>query len=155
MFSKFGNGFLSGLKAFFTKDKMLILCIFLVLMWALVRYSTDKVTIVDKMTTGDSNGGEAPINNAQPAPEAATSSSPAGYDIKDVANPADLLPADKNSEWAELNPNTPPVDFLADNTKLHGEISVNKNPCYDIRPCPEVAKVETGPWNQSTIDNTK
>jgi len=155
MFSKFGNGFLSGLKAFFTKDKMLILCIFLVLMWALVRYSTDKVTILDKMTTGDSNGGEAPTNNAQPAPEAATSSSPAGYDVKDVANPADLLPADKNSEWAELNPNTPPVDFLADNTKLHGEISVNKNPCYDIRPCPEVAKVETGPWNQSTIDNTK
>ena len=68
MFSKFGNGFLSGLNAFFTKEKMLILCIFLVLMWALVRYSTDKGTVVDKMTTGDAPESDAPVDDARPAP---------------------------------------------------------------------------------------
>ena len=72
-------------------------------------------------------------------------------------NPADLLPKDTNSQWAQLNPvgqgELANVNFL----KAGYQIGIDtvgqsmRNANLQIRSEPPNPQMSVGPWNQSTI----
>jgi hypothetical protein len=75
----------------------------------------------------------------------------------DNMNPAELLPRDNNSEWAQLNPvgqgNLNNINML----KAGYHIGIDtigqsmRNPNLQIRSEPPNPQISVGPWNQSTI----
>jgi len=73
--------------------------------------------------------------------------------------PSDLLPTDKNSEWAKLNPSgkgdLEDVNLLqaghhAGINTVAGQAMRNSN--LQLRSDPPVSKESVGPWNNSTIE---
>lgn len=156
---------LSGLTKFFTKERIIILAIFLILAWALYNYAGSKSMILDRMSDGSgSSDVTAPSDNS--ASTAITSSvkqeassTPNGYSQKSVADPSDLLPLpDANSEWGALNPNPMnqgeilSTQLIAPGARL-GEVSQTlRNPNLQLRSDPPIQKADIGPWNQSTIE---
>lgn len=77
---------------------------------------------------------------------------------KQISNPADLLPKDTNSEWAQLNPNG--VGDLQNISLLKAghHIGINtvgsnlRNANLQIRSEPVIPKANVGPWLNSTIE---
>lgn len=73
-------------------------------------------------------------------------------------NPADLLPKDTNSQWAQLNPagkgDLANINLL----KAGHHIGIDtigqtlRNPNLQIRSEPPNPIIDTGPWNRSTIE---
>jgi len=153
---------ISGFSKFFTKDRVIILVIFLVLAWALYSYSGSKTMIYDGMNDGSST--TPAVAKAPPAAPAATQAPPAsapnGYTQKEVANPSDLLPKDANSQWAALNPSSMNQgDILAPDLLQAGyHIGLDtigqslRNANLQLRSDPIIPKADIGPWNQSTIE---
>jgi hypothetical protein len=152
----------SGFSKFFTKERTLVLIIFLILAWALFSYSGSKYMVYDQM--GD--GSAAPVKVAAPtvtAPDASPSvisSAPSGYATQPVANPADLLPKDSNSKWAALNPTSMNSgDILMPDLLQAGyHIGLDtigqslRNANLQLRSDPVISRSDVGPWNQSTIE---
>lgn len=70
---------------------------------------------------------------------------------------SDLLPADKNSLWAEVTPTTGSLEGV-NLTEAGYHVGVNtvgqtlKNANYQIRSDPPVPKFNVGPFNNSTIE---
>ena len=52
MFSKLFSGILAGAKKFFTMERVFVLIVFIILMYALVMYSNGKLTVSDNMDDG-------------------------------------------------------------------------------------------------------
>ena len=162
---------ISGFSKFFTKERTLVLIIFLVLAWALFAYSGSKVNVYDTLADG-SNGSSEDVTDPTlhtpptPATEGITSNSSnsgsasPGYAPQSVANPSDLLPKDSNSQWSALNPNTMNGgDILMPDLLQAGyHIGLDtigqtlRNPNYQLRSDPVIQKADIGPWNQSTIE---
>lgn len=165
------SDFTSGLSKFFTKDRLLIIVGFIVLAVVLMYYTAGKVTVIDNMDT------KAPLDTAQDAVEkvvtAVTGSETKkeketeemsnkegfeGYSTQDVANPAQLLPNDANSQWASLNPvsqNNPQIPDLLSAGYHIGLDTIGqtmKNANLQLRSDPVIQKGDIGPWNQSTIE---
>ena len=77
---------------------------------------------------------------------------------KQISNPADLLPKDTNSEWAQLNPNG--VGDLQNISLLKAgqHIGINtvgtslRNANLQVRSEPIIPKTSVGPWSNSTIE---
>jgi hypothetical protein len=75
----------------------------------------------------------------------------------DKLSVADLLPADKNSLWAEVTPTTGSLEGV-NLTEAGYHVGVNtigqtlKNANYQIRSDPPVPKFNVGPFNNSTIE---
>ena len=161
--------FLRGFANFFTKDKVIILVVFLVLVLGLSMYSGSKRTRYDAMTSGDF------VASAPASPQRDfsknTDSKPASveeplvdYEPESQAASAtpttssDLLPLDQNSQWATLNPvnggNVTMPDLLQAGYHIGldtiGQTLRNAN--YQFRSDPIIPKVDIGPWNQSTIE---
>jgi hypothetical protein len=73
-------------------------------------------------------------------------------------NPADLLPKDSNSQWAQLNPvgkgDLANVNLLKAGYHIGIDtVGQNKrNLNLQVRSVPPNPRVNTGPWNQSTIE---
>jgi hypothetical protein len=155
---------ISGFSKFFTKDRILVLIIFLVLAWALFSYSGSKLNLYDQF--GDAGNGApaataAPAPSAAvPAPSAAAPSATTGYSAQSVANPSDLLPKDANSNWSALNPTSMNSgDILMPDLLQAGyHIGLDtigqtlRNPNLQLRSDPVIPKSDIGPWNQSTIE---
>lgn len=150
----------SGLTKFFTKERVLVIIIFLVIVWALMYYSTSKNTVSDGLEDGSKGPALAtkPVaSSAAPAPSAGASS---GYALQPVANPSDLLPQDQNSQWAALNPNTMNQGdvLMPDLLQAGYHIGVDtigqtlRNANLQLRSDPVISKAAVGPWNQSTIE---
>lgn len=125
---------MSGLRKFFTKDRVLVLVIFILLSICLVYYSSEKNTVMDGMSSYPLANSQPhqlpPTANSQPhqPPPTANSQQQAnknivenminstmpqtplettgGYSAQNVANPSDLLPKDDNSQWSNLNPSS-------------------------------------------------
>ena len=153
----------SGLAKFFTKEFVLVVIIFIVLVWGLLSYSGEKVTFVDNMEGGKpaAEGASAPAETAAaPTPAAPAQSAGAGYALQPVANPSELLPADGNSQWAELNPSTMKGGdvMMPDLLQAGYHIGLDtigqslRNANLQLRSDPVIAKADVGPWNQSTIE---
>ena len=113
--SGFLSGLSSGLRKFFTKDRVLVLVGFILLAVVFMYYSTGKMTVRDSMGDGTNTKKEEeqeePTNPIESATQAVndvvastTGEGFTGYSDKDVANPSELLPKDDNSQWSSLNP---------------------------------------------------
>lgn len=151
----------SGLAKFFTKEFVLVVIIFIVLVWGLLSYSGEKVSFMDNMEDGkpDEEDAFAPSASA-PAPAAPAQAAGAGYALQPVANPSELLPADGNSQWAELNPSAMKGGdvMMPDLLQAGYHIGLDtigqslRNANLQLRSDPIIAKADVGPWNQSTIE---
>ena len=153
--------FMSGFSKFFTKERTLVLLIFLVLAWALFSYSGSKMNIYDQMSDGSH---VAPVvakpTDTVSAPPATSAVPTSGYASQPVANPSDLLPKDANSKWAALNPTSMNNgDILMPDLLQAGyHIGLDtigqtlRNPNLQLRSDPVIQKADIGPWNQSTIE---
>ena len=156
------NKIVSSLSKFLTIDKIVLLVIILVAVWLLYSYSNNKMNVFDKMSDGKSTDSqkqptvnETSAQNVKPAPAVN-----GGYTAQSVANPTDLLPQDKNSEWAALNPvamnqgNVAMPDLLQAGYHIGldtiGQTLRNAN--LQLRSDPVIKKADVGPWHQSTIE---
>jgi len=155
---------------FFTTQKIIVFIILIVLAWGIITYSDSKSSILDNMDVGmdsttwankPAGPSKAPSGPTQPAmPGLAAGSSVSMSGPQNVANPADLLPKDKNSDWAALNPvNMNQGDILIPDLLQAGyHIGLDtigqtlRNANLQLRSDPIISKQDIGPWNQSTID---
>lgn len=159
------SGFMSALRKFFTKDRMMILVISVVLAMFVLYYSSGKMTMMDTMEHGvkkEENEEsvetmvEDVVQGASTVSEAFSSGST--YSAKEVANPAELLPKDDNSQWASLNPssqhapNTPDLLQAGYHIGLDTVGQTLKNANYQLRSDPVITKADIGPWHQSTYE---
>lgn len=157
------DGFLSGFQKFFNKDRVMLLGIFLCLAVFLLSYSNGKMMIMDNMDTGmvssshqQEHAVEQPATQRSTPEIAQTASS--GYSAKPVANPSDLLPTDKNSQWASLNPVDSSNPQMPDMLKAGHHIGLDtvgntlRNANLQLRSDPVIQKANVGPWNQSTME---
>lgn len=152
-----------GFSKFFTKERIFILVIFLILAWGLLTYSGSKSLMIDNMETG------APVSSPESmtgpvAPSVVQPSQPpaqaGGYALQPVANPSDLLPQDHNSQWAALNPNsmTQGNVLMPDLLQAGYHIGLDtigqtlRNANLQLRSDPVIPKNSVGPWNNSTIE---
>lgn len=152
----------SGLAKFFTKEFVIVVIIFLVLVWGMLSYSGSKYGFLDNMEDGSSAQAEPVNNEGMPSAQAPApaQAAVAGYALQPVANPKDLLPADGNSKWAELNPSsiTGGDVMMPDLLQAGYHIGLDtigqtmRNANLQLRSDPIIAKADIGPWNQSTIE---
>lgn len=162
MFGKIFEQSFKGVKQFFSAERVVVIAVFLLLIWLLFQYVNSKTTIVDKMEDGSSNT-EAPKGDEVQKKDkngSGKTASGSGYTTHEVANPADLLPADENSQWAALNPNAANKGdtTMPDLLKAGYHIGLDtigqtlRNANLQLRSDPIITKAEVGPWNQSTIE---
>jgi hypothetical protein len=157
----------SGFTKFFTKERILVLIIFLVLVWALLSYSGTKTYYKDNMDVGYAAPvilqQSQPLQSVQPSvPTVPVQIAPvsSGYALQPVANPSDLLPKDQNSQWSALNPNTMNQGdvLMPDLLQAGYHIGLDtigqtlRNANLQLRSDPVISKSDIGPWNQSTIE---
>jgi len=168
------KGLISGFEKFFTKDRLTIFVVFGVLIFFLAWYSGFKYNLGDSMESGNypdvyeqqrvPSAPSAPskVDGADKKQQASGAVQPVanagGYSSQAVANPSDLLPSDKNSQWASLNPvnqgnvNTPDLLQAGYHIGLDTIGQTLKNPNLQLRSDPIIPKKEIGPWNQSTYE---
>jgi hypothetical protein len=76
-----------------------------------------------------------------------------------IQNPAELLPKDSNSQWAQLNPTGKGELANVNLLKAGYHIGIDtvgqtlRNANLQIRSEPPNPQLNVGPWNQSTIDS--
>lgn len=161
----------SGITSFFGNGKRWIPIVVVILIClGLLSYTNIKMGSMDNMSDGYQSQQIGPQNNysanqAQPVPEIRRESKPAskenstnGYAMQPVANPADLLPKDQNSQWAQLNPinngniQTPDLLQAGYHIGLDTIGQTLKNANYQLRSDPIIEKRDVGPWNNSTLE---
>jgi len=121
----------SGLAKFFTKERMLIIFIFILFSWVLLSYSGSKSVsrkdgFTDVLRQGEYTGipnskktqfvaaseqdlpNPAFLQNEQlfPATFSESVNANGSHMLQDTASPSELLPQDQNSQWSALNPNS-------------------------------------------------
>ena len=81
------------------------------------------------------------------------------YSMQPVANPSDLLPADKNSQWSTLNPSLSQNNVIVPDLLEAGyHIGLDtigqtlRNANLQERSDPIIPKQDISPWNNSTIE---
>jgi hypothetical protein len=154
------NKIVSSLSKFLTIDKIVLLVIILVAVWLLYSYSNTKIDVLDKMSDGKTQDKQPSVKETSAQNVAPAPTVNGGYTAQAVANPTDLLPQDKNSEWAALNPvamnqgNVAMPDLLQAGYHIGldtiGQTLRNAN--LQLRSDPVIRKADIGPWNQSTIE---
>ena len=84
---------------------------------------------------------------------------PSSCSKPNVQNPADLLPKDSNSQWAQLNPSGKGELSNINLLKAGYHIGIDtigqtlRNANLQIRSEPPNPQLYVGPWNQSTIES--
>jgi len=151
----------SGLTKFFTREKIIIFIALIILAYALFAYSDSKSVVRDNLEDGSAGSASAGTGapSAPHAPETIGAPSAGGYALQPVANPADLLPKDQNSQWAALNPvamnqgaiNMPDILQAGIHIGLDSVSSSLRNANLQLRSDPVIPVQPTGPWMQSTI----
>lgn len=154
MFKEIMNGF----KKFFSRDRIIIFVILIILGYAIVSYSNSKSFSYDGMEDG--NKQHPTSENTVPSPTSTNNLENNAYKVQPIANPAELLPNDENSQWSALNPVSANQGniMMPDLLKAGYHIGLDtigqtlRNPNYQIRSDPVIPKQDIGPWNQSTIE---
>lgn len=155
----------SGLAKFFTKDKTTIVMwalLLIILVGALYTYNNGKLLVRDNMETGVAEEKKVKIEEPKKGDdEVKPNNAPvAGYEMQNVANPADLLPTDENSKFAELNPNVMTAEGVAGGDMLEAGYHIGldsvgqtlRNANLQLRSDPVISKKDVGPWMTSTIE---
>ena len=139
--------------------------------YSLMNYSSSKGFVLDTMSNYNSptkplvdtkmvNGVQCAKPASYDQPESALTANGGNSDFQtsETASPEDLLPSDKNSEFASLNPvNSGNVD-LPDMLQAGSLIGVDtigqtlKNPNMQLRSDPVIKKEQVGPWNYSSFE---
>jgi len=152
----------TGLAKFFTPKMMLVLIISVIAIYGLMSYNGQMKMVRDMMEDG-TNDKEAE-NKEEPAtthgPKPSSGKTESGYALQPVANPSDLLPADKNSEWNNLNPTNVDAEGVKMPDLLEAGYHIGldtigqsmRNANLQLRSDPVISKADVGPWNQSTIE---
>jgi len=154
----------SGLQKLFTRDRLIIFILVVVLGYALFIYSGSKGFSLDGMGDGTPTEPSQPSvkttsaqNYVPPPPPSVPSQT--GYSANNVANPADLLPRDSNSEWSSLNPTSNQGGIVMPDLLQAGyHIGLDtigqtlRNANQQLRSDPIIPKKDVGPWNVSTIE---
>lgn len=152
-FAKSGNG-----------KWILVIVVVLFIIWALMSYSNSKRMVMDNMSNQDSSMASSQSDLAKPSVQGAPvnmqppNSQSGDYALKPVSNPSDLLPKDKHSKWADLNPvnnGNPQLPDLLQAGNLQGLDTIGqtlKNPNLQLRSDPIIVKQAVGPWNNSTYE---
>jgi hypothetical protein len=104
----------------------------------------------------DPNGNEvfASANGVQTS----TPGVPSSCSTPNIQNPAELLPRDSNSQWAQLNPSGKGELANVNLLKAGYHIGIDtigqslRNANLQIRSEPPNPQLSVGPWNQSTIE---
>ena len=84
---------------------------------------------------------------------------PSSCSNKNVQNPAELLPKDSNSQWAQLNPSGKGELANVNLLKAGYHIGIDtvgqtlRNANLQIRSEPPNPQMNVGPWNNSTIES--
>ncbi len=159
------SGLFKGFEKFFTKDRVMILVIFILLAMFLLYYSTGKTTVFDSMDSGamgdyaQQSSVMTPIYPPPSLPPPTVTSGGSIADVRQVANPSELLPNDVNSQWATLNlpqntqnAQTPDLLQAGYHIGLDTVGQTMKNPNLQLRSDPVIDKKEVGPWNMSTVE---
>jgi hypothetical protein len=148
------------------------ICVAVVLVivaYSLQNYSSTKGLVLDAMSTSvqpnDESTMVAGVQATKPANYdgvdssiAASTSGNSDYTKTDTLSPDQLLPTDKNSDFANLNPvNQGSVDMpdLMAAGALGGIDTVGqtlKNANMQLRSDPPIKKEQVGPWNYSTFE---
>lgn len=148
---------ISGFAKFFTREKIIIFIALIILAYALFAYSDSKSVIRDMMEDGSVGASSA---STVKTPETIGTPTAGGYALQPVANPADLLPNDQNSQWSALNPVAMNQGSVAMPDLLNAGYHIGldtigqtlKNANLQLRSDPVIVKQSTGPWMQSTIE---
>jgi hypothetical protein len=105
-----------------------------------------KPSVADAPTEADVNGLNTDMKNL-----------PSSCASKQITNPKDLLPADENTEFSKMNPSGS-GDLMNVNLLRSGHhIGINtvgtslRNANLQVRSEPPNPRLNTGPWNTSTI----
>ena len=149
-----------GLAKFFSPKMLLILIISIIAIWGLMSYNGQMKIVRDMMEDGtdDKDDKESSNNNDVEEPQPSSGKPETEYALQPIANPSDLLPKDKNSEWNNLNPTSISDEGVKTPDVIEagyhvGAISQSlRNANLQLRSDPVISKVDIGPWNQSTID---
>ena len=155
MFGEMITSIQSGFSRIATPQRLFILIVFVVLAWLLLSYSDDKSFSYDSMETGTSSAPPAAPMSPPDSLLSIDSNRP-----KAVADPADLLPTDANSQWAALNPVNMNQGSILNGDMLQAGYHIGldtigqtlKNPNLQLRSDPIIPKQDVGPWNQSTYE---
>jgi hypothetical protein len=152
-------------KVFASSNSWVLAIVALILIFLLFSYSDSKGNILDRMTDGTPVSNDKPVEIKSPPAQTLPVQQPStvntnSYSSQPVANPSDLLPKDKNSEWASLNPLGINADGIQTPDLLQSGYHIGidtigqtlKNPSYDLRSDPIIEKKHISPWNMSTIE---
>jgi hypothetical protein len=145
---------------FIMTKEFIALVVFLILLWGLMNYSNNKTIIKDgySQPSNDSSSNGVNVSPSVYSTASANTNVTGGYDLKSTTNPTDLLPNDKNSEWAALNPVNQGNAVMPDLLQAGYHIGLDtigqtlRNPNYQLRSDPIIPKADVGPWNKSTIE---
>lgn len=163
----------AGITKFFDRKELVIGVIIVLIGVALLSYSNSKSYSLDNYDDGYNSASagsysdqtnslkqpsvrETSAQNIVAAPVGAIGGA-AGYQMRPVANPSDLLPSDSNSEWAALNPSmnagsTPDMLQAGYHIGLDTIGQSLRNANQQLRSDPIIPKADIGPWSQSTIE---
>lgn len=155
----------SGFSKFFNRKELVIGVVLVLIGFALFSYSNSKSFSLDNYDDGYNTASAVNSYSQQtnemmvpPPPPSAMGSAPsAGYEMRPVNSPSDLLPSDANSEWASLNPSmnagaTPDLLQAGYHIGLDTIGQTLKNANLQLRSDPVIPKSDIGPWNQSTFE---
>lgn len=153
-----------NLVKFFKSDNakwVFVVIVVLLIIWALMSYSKSKTHVKDSMTVGAvkpaSSEMDAELAGAsgaalQPAPL----DEKAGTSVKEVAHPTELLPKSDSNVLSKLNPMSNDAQVLPDmlgaGAMMGSQSSSLRNANLQVRSDPAIAKVDVGPWSNSTIE---
>ena len=149
-----------GLAKFFSPKMLLVLIISIIAIWGLMSYNGQMKMVRDLMEDGTKEVEETAESTVTDEPKPAEGKTESGYALQPVANPTDLLPTDKNSEWNNLNPTNVDDEGVKMPDLLDAGYHIGldtvgqsmRNANLQLRSDPVIAKSDIGPWNQSTIE---
>jgi len=162
-----------SLEKFFKSHGLIIIVALVILLIGFNFYSNNKSTLLSGFSSleGSNNTNDSSESKSQVTASSVgmvgapisgintpSSSSSGNCTTKQISNPADLLPKDTNSEWAQLNPNG--VGDLENVSLLNSghHIGINtvgtslRNSNLQVRSEPVIPKSSVGPWLNSTIE---
>ena len=142
------GSFMSGFSKFFTTERIVLLVVVALLAYGIFTYSSAKTT------EGMDHEGEME--------EEMEEDGFAGYEAKDTAAPADLLPKDKNVSWNDASAKEgmenkesgimgPDLLSAGHHIGTIGQSLRNAN--QQLRSDPVISKQDIGPWMNSTIES--
>jgi hypothetical protein len=165
---------MKGLSSFSKSSGMWVFIIIVVvfIIWLLTTYSGKKGMVKDNyanqgtgpapaafaQSTAQQGASNAGMVSNSSMPSKAAPSIGSGYVGQPVADPSQLLPKDKNSEWSKLNPSMnsdPMIPDLLQAGSLIGLDTIGqtlKNANLQLRSDPIIVKQNVGPWNNSTYE---